>query len=242
MPTIFKNIRRKLAGENKVTGYLRYALGEILLVVIGILIALQVNNWNAHRKQKKQEKLLFVELINNLSSDINDLRHNLRVDSATIKSQEIVLTHIENKLSYNDSLAFHFGRMTHVTQFLNNESAYENIKSIGFNTIENDSIKYKIIKYYATDSYELTTIEKSYIIGPEISYIEPFMISNFDYSSMFNPAYPDNYNHLLNDPKFKSMVATSARYFKWKDEKTRDCLRAAERLRSDLQKLVKESQ
>ncbi|MBN2615621.1 MAG: hypothetical protein JXR71_07985 [Bacteroidales bacterium] len=51
MPILFKNIRRKLAAENQLTKYLRYAIGEILLVVIGILIALQVNNWNEHRKK-----------------------------------------------------------------------------------------------------------------------------------------------------------------------------------------------
>ncbi|HKK46778.1 MAG TPA: hypothetical protein VJ964_14725 [Balneolaceae bacterium] len=54
MPTIFKNIRRKLAEEKKVTSYLRYAVGEILLVVIGILIALQVNSW--HQQQLDQRE------------------------------------------------------------------------------------------------------------------------------------------------------------------------------------------
>ena len=52
MTRIFKNIRQKLASENKTMAYMRYAIGEIFLVVIGILIALQVNNWNRrHRKQ-----------------------------------------------------------------------------------------------------------------------------------------------------------------------------------------------
>lgn len=46
MIRFFGNIRQKLAAENKVAKYLRYAVGEILLVVIGILIALQINNWN----------------------------------------------------------------------------------------------------------------------------------------------------------------------------------------------------
>ena len=50
MMRFFRNIRQKLASENKVMAYLRYAIGEILLVVIGILIALQINNWNEGRK------------------------------------------------------------------------------------------------------------------------------------------------------------------------------------------------
>ncbi len=50
MIKFFRNIRRKLATENKVASYLRYAIGEVILVVVGILIALQVNNWNEERK------------------------------------------------------------------------------------------------------------------------------------------------------------------------------------------------
>ena len=46
MLKFFRNIRKQLAAENKVAKYLRYAVGEIILVVIGILIALQINNWN----------------------------------------------------------------------------------------------------------------------------------------------------------------------------------------------------
>ena len=51
MLRFFRNIRQKLAAENKVMAYLRYAIGEIILVVIGILIALQINNWNERRKK-----------------------------------------------------------------------------------------------------------------------------------------------------------------------------------------------
>jgi len=46
MIKLFRNIRQKLVAEGKTTNYLKYAIGEIVLVVIGILIALQINNWN----------------------------------------------------------------------------------------------------------------------------------------------------------------------------------------------------
>jgi hypothetical protein len=54
MLSIFKNIRRKLAAENKTAAYLRYALGEIFLVVIGILIALRVNSWHQHQLNQRE--------------------------------------------------------------------------------------------------------------------------------------------------------------------------------------------
>ena len=50
MLKFFRSIRRQLLNENKTGKYFRYAIGEILLVVIGILIALQINNWNEGRK------------------------------------------------------------------------------------------------------------------------------------------------------------------------------------------------
>jgi hypothetical protein len=52
MLTIFKKIRQQLAAKNNVVKYLRYAIGEILLVGIGILIGFQMNNWNLERKDK----------------------------------------------------------------------------------------------------------------------------------------------------------------------------------------------
>ena len=74
MIRFFRNIRQKLAAENKVAKYLRYAIGEILLVVIGILIALQINNWNENRKNAAVEK----EIISNLNDEFqqNKLIHN----------------------------------------------------------------------------------------------------------------------------------------------------------------------
>ncbi len=76
MPAIFKNIRRKLASENKTAAYLRYALGEIILVVIGILIALQVNDWNQHRI-----------LRNNIAQYTNSLKVDLAQDTVLISSR-----------------------------------------------------------------------------------------------------------------------------------------------------------
>ena len=59
MVRFFRNISQKLAAENKVMAYFRYAVGEILLVVIGILVALQVNNWNENQKQKRRETSIY---------------------------------------------------------------------------------------------------------------------------------------------------------------------------------------
>ena len=55
MLPFFRRIRKNLADENQILKYSSYAIGEIVLVVIGILIALQINNWNEEQKSRKNE-------------------------------------------------------------------------------------------------------------------------------------------------------------------------------------------
>ena len=70
MVKLFRNIRQNLLNQGKTTKYFKYAIGEIILVVIGILIALQINNWNTNKANEKQayNQLLEVqkEILNNI--------------------------------------------------------------------------------------------------------------------------------------------------------------------------------
>lgn len=70
MFTLFRRIRQKLIDSGNITKYLLYAVGEILLVVIGILIALQVNNWNENRKEQRIAMDIRSSIIQDLTSDI----------------------------------------------------------------------------------------------------------------------------------------------------------------------------
>ena len=69
MLRFFRHIRKSLMEQNKVRTYLLYASGKILLVVIGILIALQVNNWNESRIEMNNEKVLLSEVMEALHAD-----------------------------------------------------------------------------------------------------------------------------------------------------------------------------
>lgn len=73
MVNYFRNIRKKFAEENKPMKYLRYAIGEIVLVVIGILIALQINNWNEKQKNIKNEAELLTSLEKEILGNIKQL-------------------------------------------------------------------------------------------------------------------------------------------------------------------------
>ena len=74
----FRKIRKNLINENKTSKYLKYAIGEIVLVVLGILIALQINNWNENRKDRILEK----EYLTRIKSD-------LEIDQELLKKSTI---------------------------------------------------------------------------------------------------------------------------------------------------------
>lgn len=79
MLRFFSKMRYKMAAENRAAKYLSYAVGEILLVVIGILIAVQVNNWNEGRKERIQERLLIQSIVSDLEMDTLMINQTLRI-------------------------------------------------------------------------------------------------------------------------------------------------------------------
>ncbi|MDT0558292.1 DUF6090 family protein [Ichthyenterobacterium sp. W332] len=135
MIKFFRHIRRSLLNENKMGKYFKYAIGEILLVVIGILIALQVNNWNEKRKQSDYEKQLLSQLKLDFNRNINDIKFNIKLQNRIINSSKLILQHLENKQPYHDSLSAHFGTTVLWTKFIVNEGAYKSIESQGLDII-----------------------------------------------------------------------------------------------------------
>jgi len=90
MIKLFRNIRQSLLMENKTSRYLKYAIGEIVLVVIGILIALQINNWNENRKAELAQKELLANFLNDLKADLELLQFFKETLSDYIKTHEQV--------------------------------------------------------------------------------------------------------------------------------------------------------
>ena len=169
MIKFFRKIRIKLLTENKFGKYLIYAIGEILLVVIGILIALSINNWNEQNKVADQEKKLLIELVNNLNSNITSLEATSKINTEAIRGIIIILDHFKNP-SNNDSLNLFLSRSMY-TESLNLSSAtFETIKTVGFDIIKNDKVRLSIIELFEV-SYlqQVKTIDKV-----SITILQPF--------------------------------------------------------------------
>ncbi|MCJ7466568.1 MAG: DUF6090 family protein [Maribacter sp.] len=148
MIKFFRRIRQRLVTENKFSKYLLYATGEIVLVVIGILIALTINNWNEKRKLKGEEIKLLKEMKSALISDKEDIISNIEEHLSAARSCAIILECIVNKLPYNDSLDFHFANSLNTTRFSHTSGSYETLKIKGPDLIENDSLRILLGDYY----------------------------------------------------------------------------------------------
>ena len=130
MIKFFRHIRQRLLSENKFGKYLTYAIGEIILVVIGILMALQINNWNESRKEKALAKNYYHRLISDLKADkAYANRYISRVDSSRVlydnyrksyKKPNLSLVEIIQNLGTNDILTLHLEFKTKTIETLIN--------------------------------------------------------------------------------------------------------------------------
>ncbi|MCW5898561.1 MAG: hypothetical protein KIT10_04765 [Flavobacteriales bacterium] len=147
MPRIFNAIRQRLLKENRLTRYLLYAVGEILLVVIGILIALQINNWNNERGNRAREVKYLNGLKADLAMDLGKLAEFITDKERKTSSGSLLLKQAPPtsaaEIRYVDSLSWNvFVWKTFVpsTKTLN-----ELIGSGNLSFITNDSIKTRVL-------------------------------------------------------------------------------------------------
>lgn len=148
MISLFRKIRQSLLQQNKVTQYLAYAIGEIFLVVIGILIALQINTWNELRKIRQYEVKMLKELKATLERDRGYFSSQIPRLTNKQKAANRLLSMLENKEENLDTLNKYFSNLRFEVLFQYNSGAYGSIKSGGIDKISNDSIRAKMAGLY----------------------------------------------------------------------------------------------
>ena len=153
MLRFFSKIRYQLAAENRAAKYLRYAIGEILLVVVGILIALQINNWNEERKQKIKEEYYLERLISDFQANKSEAEREQLLSEFQSENARLLIKSMNGQLDESDSIQWYFA-LNHLW-FLNHtnyiESSWEELKSTGnLELISNKIIVKKISDFYST--------------------------------------------------------------------------------------------
>ncbi len=133
MIKLFRKMRQNLLNENKFKKYLIYAIGEIILVVIGILIAVSINNWKQSIDLKEVEQNLYGDLIQELQNDIREVQGILHYNSHYLlrynRASEIILNDPQRQLI--DTLAIIATELASFSDFNKEESAYNKLAKSG---------------------------------------------------------------------------------------------------------------
>ena len=203
----FFKIRYDLMEKNKLGKYLKYAIAEIILVMVGILLAVQVNNWNENRKSKIKEIKTLKELQSDLVQNIEDMEINIAVLSDCQISNQIIIYHIENNIPYNDSLNYHFSNLYPYITFNVNQTTYENLKQTGLGLISNDSLRLSISDLYANQFTGYRKFENTYMVEHHNNDVKPMFISEFTSFELQSSAHPRNYNRFMNNPRNREILS-----------------------------------
>jgi len=216
MIKFFRRIRQGLLTENpprgngsvragKFSKYLLYAVGEIFLVVVGILIALQINNWNEKRKESITEQKMLHALHEDLLININRLNDDIALEHRSIKQANKIVNHLDERKPYSPSLDIVFAQALYSPDIIISKSSYESIRSIGFDIINSDSLQRGIINLFDVEYAQLIaeTVRLENQFWP--SSVLPMIHKHFR-ESEYRKLTPINYEALMEDTTYKNMV------------------------------------
>ncbi len=211
MIKFFRKIRLRLLTENsdssgagKFSRYLIYAFGEIILVVIGILIALQINNSNEDRQLRKQEVHYLENLKTDLILNISELDKYISVRNSRIESANKVLEYFEGKpLTDLNAFAFHTTNIYVWQKFSQQDNTFQELINSGnLALISNDSIKNELLNLQALYK-KLKNEEEHFRFDAEILLYEP------SYTVLDLNPIVKNYTYQVTDGKAGENIALS---------------------------------
>jgi hypothetical protein len=160
MIKFFRRIRQQRLTDNKFSKYLLYAIGEIILVVIGILIAFQLNEWNDHRKQIILEDEYYCRLLDDVKLDKQQIQNLLELAEkrlvASNKSVRLLLNDRSKKVDIGSQITLSTKAI--YSDFEPNNSAYEDLKSGANLNIISDKSIIKALNHYFNSVKELKSI------------------------------------------------------------------------------------
>lgn len=185
MFNFFRKLRQNLFSNGSALRYLSYAIGEIILVVIGIFIAIQANNWNVERNSQKELKQSLEKLLINLKQDTGTIQNNIESNTDIVNSLDsslIILKAPEKftKEEFSQKL-FPINRTIHLEL---EKSSFNNLSETGkLQLISNEMLLDSLINYYNKENF--LSVEDA-IINHTREIIRPYLMG-FDFILMNAP-------------------------------------------------------
>ena len=229
MIKLFRKIRQKLLSENKFSKYLIYAIGEIILVMIGILLALQVNNWNENRKINKQELQLIESLQKEFTYNKSELDRSIKKAQIIQKRCETILKNTGNhemnlsKLE-SDSLV-NWGLANIITYDPSNGIISDIISSGKIQIIKNEKLKNFLSNWNGilNDVKE----DETWAVNARNNITLPFLYKNSNYTNitqglqennLISSGFDSDYQTIYKLMEFENIV-NSHRFWNRKNER-----------------------
>jgi len=151
MIKFFRKIRQNLLKEGKTARYFKYAIGEIILVVIGILIALQINNWNLQRIEQHKENIYLANIKRDLHNQLSIINIQLEYEQKYLDNSQPILDYYykHNKIILDARFIQNLSTLTERKTFVSNDTTYTDLISTGnIDIIKDIKFKNKLIEYY----------------------------------------------------------------------------------------------
>ena len=206
----------------RVGKYLLYALGEIVLIVIGILLALHLDNINADKQAREIETEMLREIKSNLAVNIVILERTLSTESEYLHYNEMILDYLDNRKPYDKELDSAFSVYFWTISTNPVTGGYEFLKSKGIDLITNDSLR-NMISFIFENEFSILKNENevwSNNLQQTISY--PYHVKHFrryfttdENNTEIELAKPFDYESLFDDEEFKSINTEIISNRKW---------------------------
>lgn len=185
MIKFFRRIREQLIGNNKFSKYLLYAIGEILLVVLGILIALQLNTWNSERIQENEIRATYKSMLEEiLSTKVQVQQRYTHIDSLILgrNRRSLHLMKLKNTDSIRQIYETLMGMSNVVTVSYDMPTTSEFLNDRNITSIDNPRLKAILLQIKR--SLRFGDIVDNYAANQLNTIIEPYMMKNLNYAEM----------------------------------------------------------
>ena len=179
----------------------KYALGELVLIITGILIALAASAWSERVRDAQAELKYLREIRSALASDLDDVQSNLTALNDHTKAVNKYLDYYIKRAPYSDSVQTQVSQFLGAVNHVQNRGAYESLKARGLDLIRNDSVRFAITQLYEAQ-YSFTNQIDAVALRSWVEWTQ--VLSN--HFSLIEDWSPRDYDRTLNDVAFRSRV------------------------------------